>query len=107
MTARPTGMLPICHCRHKVAKNNRPTFNTMRTGWTKKRGHKLMAIILSNLNRFTNFFHEKIRFLGKFAAKWLLKILPLFANVATLACETLMSENKRLRINYKVVKLHI
>jgi len=29
------------------------------TGWAKKRGHKLMIIILSNLNRFTIFFHWK------------------------------------------------
>jgi len=25
------------------------------TGWAKKRGHRLMTIILSNLNRFTKF----------------------------------------------------
>ena len=35
-------------------------------------GHKLMAIILSNLNRFTIFFTA--RFLGKFAVNWLLNI---------------------------------
>jgi len=63
-----------------------------------------MAIILSNLNRFT-FFTE--RFLGKFAVKWLLKIPRHLAFVATLLFETLMSENKRLTINYKVVELHI
>jgi len=30
------------------------------TGWAKKRGHKLMNVILSILNRFKNFFHWKI-----------------------------------------------
>ena len=38
-----------------------------RTGWAKKRGHRLMTVILSNLNRFTNFLTG--RFLGKFAVK--------------------------------------
>ena len=41
------------------------------------------------------------RFLGKFSVKWLLTIPPLLAYIATLPCETLMSENKRLTINYK------
>jgi len=59
-----------------------------------------MAMILSNLNRFTIFFSG--RFLGKFAIKWLLKIPPHLAYVATLPHETVMSENKRLTINYKV-----
>jgi len=31
------------------------------------------------------------RFIGKFAAKWILKIPPQLAYVATLPCETLMS----------------
>jgi len=50
----------------------------------KKQSHRLMTIILSNLNLF-----KKItgRFLGKFAVKFILKILPHFA----LLCETLMS----------------
>jgi len=30
--------------------------NSSYTGWAKKRGHRLMIIILSNLNRFTIFF---------------------------------------------------
>ena len=40
-------------------------------GGPRKRGHRLVTILLSNLNRFT----KKItgRFLGKFAVKWLLK----------------------------------
>jgi len=54
-----------------------------------KRGHKLMNIILSNLNRFTNFFTG--RFLSKFAVKWILEIPPHIAYVATLHCETLLS----------------
>jgi len=41
-----------------------------------------MTIILSNLNRFTIFFHW--RFLGKFAVKCILKIPLQLAYVATL-----------------------
>jgi len=37
-----------------------------------KRGHRLVTIILSNLNRFTIFFTG--RFLGKFAVKRILKV---------------------------------
>jgi len=59
------------------------------TGWT-----KLTAIIVSNLNRFTKCFTE--RFFGKFAVNSLLKILPLLAYVATLPCETLMSEKQAI-----------
>jgi len=51
-----------------------------------------MAIILSNLNRFTTSFTG--RFLGKFAVNYLLAIPPLLAYFATLSCETLVSENK-------------
>jgi len=40
------------------------------------------------------------------AVKWLLKIQPLLAYVATLPCETLVSHNKRLTINYKAVQLY-
>jgi len=43
------------------------------------------------------------RFSGKFAVKSLLKIPPRLAYVATLPCETLVSENKRLTINYSVM----
>ena len=46
----------------------------------KKVGHKLMTIILSNLNRFK-----------KITVKWILKLTPHLAYVATLPCETLMS----------------
>ena len=60
----------------------------------KKRGHRLMTIILSNLNRFTNFFTG--RFLSKFAVKWILKIPPLLAYVATIPCETLMSAKQAI-----------
>jgi len=49
-----------------------------------------MTIILLNLNRFTNFFTG--RFFGKFAVKCILKIPLHLAYVATLPCETLMSE---------------
>ena len=55
----------------------------------KKRGHRLMTIILSNLDRFTKIFTG--RFIGKFAVQWILNIQPHLAYVATLPCETLMS----------------
>jgi len=51
-----------------------------------------MAIILSNLNRSSNYFTR--RPLGKFAVKWVLEMSPNLAYVATLPCETLTSENK-------------
>ena len=54
-----------------------------------KRDHRLMTIILSILNRFEYFFTGKS--LGKFAVKWISKIPPYLAYVATLPCETLMS----------------
>ena len=60
-----------------------------------------MTIILLNLNRFTIFFSGN--FPGKFAVKCILKIPPHLAYVATLHCGTLMSANKPLTINYKVV----
>ena len=69
------------------------------TGWAKKRGHRLMTIILSNLKRSTIFFTG--RFLSKFAVKWILNIPPHLAYVATLPCETLMSA-KQKAINDKL-----
>ena len=49
-----------------------------------------MTIILSNLGPIYKFFLTR-RFPGKFAVKWILKIPPHLAYVATLPCETLMS----------------
>jgi len=43
------------------------------------------------------------KFLGKFVAKRILKLPPHLEYVATLLCEILMSANKPLTINYKVV----
>ena len=40
------------------------------------------------------------RFLGKFAVKWLLKVAPHLAYIATLLYEILNAENKRSKINY-------
>ena len=45
--------------------------------------------------------------LGKLAVRWLLKTQTHLTHVGTLHCTTLMSENKRLAIHYKVVQLHI
>jgi len=53
------------------------------------------------LTDFHFFFTRRI--LGKFAVKWLLKVQSLLVYAATLLCETLMSENKQLTINYKTV----
>jgi len=53
-----------------------------------------MNIILSILNRFKNFLTE--RFLGKFAVKWVSKILPHLLYVATLPCETLLSAKQAI-----------
>jgi len=60
-----------------------------------------MTIVLSNLNRFKKKITGK--FLGKVVAKRILKLPPRLAYVATLPCEALMSANKPLTINYKVV----
>jgi len=46
----------------------------------KKWGHRLMTIILSNLNPLKIFTG---RFLGKFLVKWVLKIPPNLAYIAT------------------------
>ena len=54
-----------------------------------------MTVILSNLNRFTDFFSTG-RFLSKFAVKRILNIPPRLAYVATLPCETLMSTKQAI-----------
>jgi len=64
-----------------------------------KWGHRLMTIILSNLNRSKKFFTG--RFLSKFAVKWILKIPPHLAYVATLPCETLMSAKQALNDKFQ------
>jgi len=46
------------------------------------------------LNRFKNIFTG--RFLGKLAVKWISKIPPHLAYVATLPCETLMSAKQAI-----------
>jgi len=58
-------------------------------GGPKKRGHRLLTVILSKLSDLRSVFAG--RFLGKFAVKLMLKIPPHLAYVATLPCETLMS----------------
>jgi len=60
----------------------------------KKRGDRLMTIILSNLNRFAKLFYW--RFLGKFVVKCILNIPSYLAYVATLPCETLMSAQRAI-----------
>jgi len=53
-----------------------------------------MTIILSILNRFTNFFTG--RFLGKFAVTCVINIPPHLVYVATVLCETLMSAKQAI-----------
>ena len=55
----------------------------------KNRRHRLVTIILSNLNRFRKKITRK--FLGNFAVKRILKVPPHLAYIATLPCETFMS----------------
>jgi len=57
------------------------------TGLAKKRGHRIMTIILSNVNRLKKF---TVGFFSTFAVKQILKIPSHLAYVATLPCETLM-----------------
>jgi len=63
------------------------------TPCSKKGDTELMAVSLLIINRFTKNFAA--RFSSKFAAKYLVKISPHLICVATLPCETLMSENER------------
>jgi len=67
----------------------------------KKVGHRLVTVILSNVNRFK----KKItgRFRGKFVVKWIVKIPSLLAYVAALPCETLMSAKQAINENYNLV----
>ena len=53
-------------------------------GGPKKWGHKLMAIILSNLNRFSHFFS------GKFTVQWLLHL-----TIPCICCHTTSWNNVR------------
>ena len=53
-----------------------------------------MTIILSKLNQLKKNFTG--RFVGKYVVKWILKIPPHLAYIATLACETLMSAKQAL-----------
>jgi len=53
-----------------------------------------VTIILSILNGLKNFLTG--RFLGKFAVKWISKIPPHLAYVATLPCETLISAKQAI-----------
>ena len=74
-------------------QTGRHTYIQPMQGGPKKRGHRLVSIILSNLNRL-----KKVtgKFLGKFAIKWILKIQPHLAYVATLPCETLVSAKQAI-----------
>ena len=70
----------------QLTLNNKVCCEIYRVG-QKKWGHRLMAKILSNLNRLKFFF--TVRFPCKFLVKWILTIPPHVAYVSK--CETLMS----------------
>jgi len=89
-------------CFKKITTKNILMFCNFMSGifmW----GHKITAIILSNINRFSTFMTR--RFLDNFAVKSLLKIPPHLVYVATLPCETLAPENKGLTINTRFDRL--
>jgi len=67
----------------------RPLDGAIIQGGPKKRGHRLITIILSNFYRFKKKFTG--RFLGKFTVEWILKMPSHLAYIATLPCETLLS----------------
>ena len=60
-----------------------------------------MDIILSNLNRFTDFI--TVRFRGKFAVNWLLKLQPLFTDIATLSSENINVRKQAISDKLQVV----
>jgi len=61
----------------------------------------MAKILCEILTDYQKFYTAKVA--GKFAVKWLLKIPPRLAYIATQPNSTLMSENRRLSINYKVI----
>ena len=87
-----------------------PSFPPMRFGPTFS-SPAFSTLVFFMVPRFPVPRCQRPRFIGKFAVKSLLTILPQHTTLciccATLPCETLMPENKQLTINYKVVYLHI
>ena len=71
------------HFRRPIWNHRKRSHTVDHENWR----HKLMAIILSNLKRFPKFLHWNIP--RQIWLNWLLEIL---AYVATLPCETLVSE---------------
>ena len=67
---------------------------TAMQGGQKKRGYKLMSLLLSNLSRFKEVFTGW--FLCKFAVKRILRIPPHLVCVATLSRETLTSAKQAI-----------
>ena len=63
-----------------------------------------MTIILSIPNRFKIIFTG--RFLGKSAVKWMSKIPPHLAYVATLPCETVVNKTSHNDLNIHKTDLH-
>jgi len=66
--------------KHFVIRSAKCVVTLYRVGQKREATNELMAIILSDLNRFTNL--STGRFLGECAVNWLLTIPPLFAYVA-------------------------
>jgi len=68
-------------------------------GGPKTRPHRLMTIILSNLNRFA----KKIftgRFLSKFAVKWIFKIPP---QLALISAKQAINDKLQVNVTTSVV----
>jgi len=85
----------------KISLEVSGTESIYRAGQKKWGDFKLMAIILSNLNRFSKLFHWKI--LGKFIVKSLLTTPPHFKYVATLPCSLSLIDSFQTLMFHKVV----
>jgi len=70
----------------------------------KKRGDRLITIILSNLNRLKKFFTGRFR--SKFVIKRVLKIPSHLAYVATLPCETSMSAKQTINKPHHTLNMY-
>ena len=77
--------------RHEIAQDRDETLLVLETvSRPRPRDRDRIPVIQSNLHRFYQFFFTG-RFLSKFSVKWILKIPPHLAYVATLPCDILMS----------------
>ena len=106
------GTFPASVCSHD--ESDRPYYRTLLTvcdgalleryryytGWAKKRGHRLMITILSNLNRF-NFLSFEDSFWNLQLNGYLKSHCTLHMVYTTLPCETLMSTKQSINDKLK------